>query len=250
MIAPVTRDSWNQLTSALRGFVARRVRDQDADDVVQDTLLRIHRGLPALRDGQRFGPWVYRVARNTITDHLRYRSRAPVVAPASPNSEDVTAPPAEDEEEFQQELLRCLSRFVADLAAPYREAITLTELEGLTQAEAAAMLDVSVSGMKSRVQRGRGLLREMFEACCVLNQDARGRVVQWEPRGRDDDSLAGCGPDGGCSPARPAAIFSVQKQPGANTLVITEEMDRVPLGRDAPRCEAVMNKKRGSLHAD
>ena len=71
---------------------------------------------------------------------------------------------------------------MACLPSPYREAITLTELEGLTQAEAARMVGISVSGMKSRVQRGRARLREMFEACCEIALDGRGAVMQCEPR--------------------------------------------------------------------
>jgi RNA polymerase sigma-70 factor (ECF subfamily) len=75
--------------------------------------------------------------------------------------------------------------FVARLPSPYREAITLTELEGLTQREAAEMLGISVSGMKSRVQRGREKIREMFEECCRISVDCRGRVVECEPRALD-----------------------------------------------------------------
>ena len=57
------------------------------------------------------------------------------------------------------------------------------KLEGLTQSDAAEMLGISVSGMKSRVQRGREKLREMFDQCCEISVDCRGRVVGYEPRG-------------------------------------------------------------------
>jgi RNA polymerase sigma-70 factor (ECF subfamily) len=75
---------------------------------------------------------------------------------------------------------------VARLASPYREAITLTELRGLTQKDAAEMLGVSLSGMKSRVQRGREKIREMFDECCAISVDCRGRVVECESRALDD----------------------------------------------------------------
>ena len=57
-----------------------------------------------------------------------------------------------------------------------------TELEGLTQKEAADMLGISLSGMKSRVQRGRARLRAKFEQCCAIAQDARGKVTDCDPR--------------------------------------------------------------------
>jgi RNA polymerase sigma-70 factor, ECF subfamily len=73
--------------------------------------------------------------------------------------------------------------FVAQLASPYREAITLVELEGLTAREAAEMAGISVSGMKSRVQRGREQLRALFDACCEIAIDARGKPTDFAPRG-------------------------------------------------------------------
>jgi RNA polymerase sigma-70 factor (ECF subfamily) len=64
----------------------------------------------------------------------------------------------------------------------YRQAITLVDLEGLTQHEAAARLDLSVSGMKSRVQRGRHQLRDMLEACCTIELDQRRGVTDYDVR--------------------------------------------------------------------
>jgi len=78
------------------------------------------------------------------------------------------------------------------LPSPYREAITLTELEGRTQREAAQMLGISLSGMKSRVQRGRAKLRGMLEACCKVAVDARGKVIACEPR-KGDEPKGCCG---------------------------------------------------------
>ncbi|MFN0248635.1 MAG: sigma factor-like helix-turn-helix DNA-binding protein [Kofleriaceae bacterium] len=68
------------------------------------------------------------------------------------------------------------------LPTPYREAVTLVELEGLTTREAADMVGVSLSGMKSRVQRGRDQLRTLFDDCCEIALDARGKVTDFTPR--------------------------------------------------------------------
>jgi RNA polymerase sigma-70 factor (ECF subfamily) len=70
----------------------------------------------------------------------------------------------------------------------YRQAITLVDLEGLAQHEAAARLGLSVSGMKSRVQRGRHQLRDMLEACCVIALDRRGGVTDYDLRDQPDNS--------------------------------------------------------------
>lgn len=190
MIETQAQTSWRQLTERLRAFVARRVASADVDDVVQDTLLRVRRGLADLVDEERFGPWVYRVTRSAIADHLRARARADREG-AVPVDEDLEAPAAADDDGLGSALVGCLSRFVADLPSPYREAITLTELEGLSQKEAAELLGLSHSGMKSRVQRGRERLRSMFDDCCALSLDARGHVFECEPHSTCETSTEG-----------------------------------------------------------
>jgi len=186
MIEAGWQADWKHLSERLREFVARRIADGDADDVLQDALVRIQEGLPGLRSTERFGPWVYRVTRSAIGDHLRFRARAlesrRTAIDEGFKATSTSGPPDDVDGDLCPGLLRCVSAFVAELPSPYREAITLTELEGLSQREAAAMLGLSISGMKSRVQRGRERLRDLFERCCELTQDARGRVIACEPR--------------------------------------------------------------------
>lgn len=169
---------WRELRTELHRFVGARVAPSDVDDVVQDALASIHRGAASLRDRERFAPWMYRVTRNAIVDH--HRRRRPVAA----LPEEPVADPGDDDDEALAEMLaHCMRAFVAMLPPVYRQAITLVELEGRTQVDAAERLGVSVSTMKSRVQRGRARLRELIEACCVISLDVRGRVIDATPRG-------------------------------------------------------------------
>jgi RNA polymerase sigma-70 factor (ECF subfamily) len=193
MIEARAQAGWKELTERLRAFVGHRVPEADADDVLQDALVRIQKGLPALRDDERFGPWVYRIARSAIGDRLRARAR-PLEDGRTPVDDDIEGNSHDPGDDLTPALVGCLSSFIAELPSPYREAITLTELEGLTQKAASEMLGVSLSGMKSRVQRGRARLREMFDRCCEMTQDARGRVIGCEPR-------AGCSPAADATPA-------------------------------------------------
>jgi RNA polymerase sigma-70 factor (ECF subfamily) len=182
MIEAAARGAWRELEAKLRPFIARRLRrPEDVDDIVQDVFLRMQRGLPVLRDEERFGPWVYQVARSAVADHHRRAAKLPLAASdaarlvASEQDSDQSAT-------FECELASYVALFVAMLPSPYREALTLTELEGLTQKLAADMLGISLSGMKSRVQRGRQQLRKALEDCCHIALDARGRVVECEVR--------------------------------------------------------------------
>lgn len=179
--------AWSGLAAKLRPFVARRVAPADVDDVVQDIFLRIQTNVGALRQSERFGPWVYQVARSAIADHRRRVARHPFASTDAP--EAASEEPTDD---TAAEVCRCIAPFVARLPSPYREAITLTELEGVSQKDAAAMIGVSVSGMKSRVQRGRERLREMLLACCEIALDPRGGVIACAPRPSSAPS-GGCG---------------------------------------------------------
>ena len=68
------------------------------------------------------------------------------------------------------------------LSGEYRQAVILVDLEGLAQHEAAAQLGLSLSGMKSRVQRGRRQLKGMLEACCTIELDQRRGVLDYAVR--------------------------------------------------------------------
>jgi len=182
VISAEARGAWRELEARLRPYVARRVASTaDTDDVLQDTFMRVHRGVGQLADDERFGAWVYRVAASAIADHRRARGRNPF-APASADSHEPLA--ADPDETLESQLSECVALFVAHLPSPYREAVTLTELQGLTQKDAAQMLGVTLSAMKSRVQRGRDQIRRMFEECCEISLDCRGRVIECTPRGR------------------------------------------------------------------
>lgn len=147
---------------------------------MQDVLVRVQRGLPALRDEERFTSWLFQVARNSVAEHIRARARHPL--PDRELDDDQPATTDDDDREAARALSACVSMFVAQLPSPYREAVTLVELEGLTAREAAEVAGISVSGMKSRVQRGRAQLRKLFDACCEIAVDARGKVTAFSRR--------------------------------------------------------------------
>lgn len=189
MIEADARGDWNEVAARLRPFIARRLSSpSDVDDVLQDVLLRMHRGIATLGEDERFGAWAYRIARNAVIDHQRRQSVR--IAPP-PGIDPEMASPVD----ITEELAPYLAFFVARLPSPYREAITLVELEGMSQVAAAGMLGISISGMKSRVQRGRAKLREQLEACCELAVDARSRLVACRPR-PGSEQPPGCCPMG------------------------------------------------------
>jgi RNA polymerase sigma-70 factor, ECF subfamily len=166
-----------RLYGRMRGFVGRRIGDSDAaDDVAQEVLLRLHRSLGELRLEDRLDAFAYRIARNAIIDHYRSNASAKEIPAAADQltaqidaGGDDRADP--DDARGRQELARCLEPLVRRLPEPYREALTLTDLGQLSQTEAAQVAGLSVSGMKTRVQRARAQVHQLLSVCCEVAQD-------------------------------------------------------------------------------
>ena len=160
----------------LRRFVARRVDNPAAvDDLLQDIYLRIHTHLPGLRDDARLAGWVFQIARNVIIDHYRRQRPTSDLLETLPSSDEL-------EDDTAQRLAASLARMVDCLPAKYREALVLTDLQGLSQPALAERLGLSVSGAKSRVQRGRERLKAMLLDCCHVELDRTGQVLSYEAR--------------------------------------------------------------------
>ena len=197
---------WEALYDNLRGFVGRRVRNPaDVEDLVQRVMLRLVKGLPSLRDSDRLHPFVYRTARNVIVDHYRAaasRRESPAAGSETAGREepDSAALPEDDSAAFE-ELAACLSPMLDRLEPAYREAVVIADLQGATQVDAAARAGISVSGMKSRVQRGRRQLRAALEACCRVHLDRRGGVIDYHPRRDDGCACGSCAEEGEATPA-------------------------------------------------
>lgn len=187
---------WQELHSNLRVFIARRVRNQaDVDDLVQRVLLQIVKSLDTLRHAERLHAWVYRTARHVIVDYYRAAgSRRELAAGDASDLEAADAAPAvsfdDDEGAALRELATCLAPMLRQLSPAYRDAIRTVDLEGSTQHDAAERAGVSLSGMKSRVQRGRQQLRAVLEACCRVDLDQAGAISSYTPR---DPGACGCG---------------------------------------------------------
>lgn len=168
------QESWERVAGALRAFVARRVPGSDADDVLQEALLRVHQRIGQLQDEERLVPWLYQVTRNVVTDYYR-RPAAPATLPEQ--EAEQLAEPAEPDESERELLQRCVLQFVDAVPEPNRTALRRVDVDGTPLTELAASLAIPLPTAKARVQRGRRQLREALESCCKLERDGRGRVV-------------------------------------------------------------------------
>ena len=191
MVPKTTEELWQLLHEGLQAFIAKRVDDHGhVDDLLQEVFMRVHRQIDSVNDPRRVVSWIYQITRNTIIDHYRKPGRQREI-PTGLSSEremrDETSqkPERADRTEVEQarsELAGCLGPMIERLSQDYRDAITLVEIDGLTQQAAAMQIGISLSGMKSRVQRGRKQLKQMLQDCCLIELDRRGGVTEYHPR--------------------------------------------------------------------
>jgi len=174
-----TERVWEEFHAPLQQFIRRRVSDEDtAEDVLQDVFLKIHQRMDALKDVRKLEGWIYQITRNAIIDS--YRSRRPTTPL---DAEEVLDLPEElPDDDIVSELLPCVRAMVKSLPEPDRQALVLTEYQGLTQKELSERLGLSFSGAKSRVQRAREKLKQMLLDCCHFEVDRRGHVIDYQPR--------------------------------------------------------------------
>ena len=178
----VSEQLWADYRQQLYFFVLKRVSDPHiAEDIVQDVMIKAFTSRDSLRDDTKVEAWLYQISRNAITDYYCAHKEAGALP------DENLLPEAGKDEDVRQELAACCIRpFVEQLPTPYKEAIMLSELAGLTQAEVAQKQGISLSGAKSRVQRGRQLLKGALLQCCQFEIDQLGKVVEYEPQQQCD----------------------------------------------------------------
>lgn len=173
-----TENVWDTFNLRLKQFILKRVPDgQSAEDILQDVFLKIHMHIRTLKDEEKFQGWMYQIARNAIYDYYRQKFETTSDIPEMPYiPEDML------DEDVVQELAPCIREMINQLPPHYKQAIILTEYEGLTQRELAERLDLSFSGAKSRVQRAREKLKMMLLDCCHFQFDRLGKVIDYQSR--------------------------------------------------------------------
>ena len=193
----LTEQMWREVIAQLRAFVRRRIANPDrADDLVGEILLRIHRTCTRSTTGSawRTGCLGSR-AMPSSTSTAGPRATASSSSDAeTPPSSPPSRTPIEDPVGGAARSCALSAPAAGGLPPEQRRAVEMIDLDGMAQADAARSEGVSVSGMKSRVQRGRRRLAELLGQCCALTLDARGVPMDYTPPRRGSDcGDCGCG---------------------------------------------------------
>lgn len=180
--------AWREFAGELRTFIGRRVaRPEDADDILQLVALRLTQNSATDRDRRTLLAWLYTVTRNAITDY--YRSavhRREIAADGVPETPVLDLADEADAEQALAGLAACVRPLLGLLPEDQAAAVALVDLGGVSQVQAARTAGISVSGMKSRVQRGRRGIQDAIMACCEIQLDVRGAVQDFHPHAGAD----------------------------------------------------------------
>jgi len=147
-------------------------RPEDAEEVAQETLLKVFENFDQLREPERVRAWVFRIAKNACLMQRRKSVFAPAhelsldELPPTVEVSDAAGPP--DSELLRSELRAVVDRIIAELPQAYRAVVLLRDLEELSTEEAAQILDLSTDVVKTRLHRGRLAMRQKLD-CYVHN---------------------------------------------------------------------------------
>lgn len=169
---------WKDLHSQLEGFVYQKVRDKEvAKDLIQEVFIKVQANIDTLKDDTRVTSWIFQITRNAIADHYRQlKNKQTAALPLDHLGENLLL---ENQDPVTEEFAQCILPLIWMLPTKYREALLVSEIEGLSQKEMAMKLGISYSAAKSRVQRGRTLLKGLLLQCCEIETDCYGNVVDY-----------------------------------------------------------------------
>jgi RNA polymerase sigma-70 factor (ECF subfamily) len=168
---------WRTYHKQLHTFIQKRISDSSvADDILQEVFIKIHTRIDSLQENKKVKAWLFQITRNTIIDYYRKVNLFTEAYDEFADLEDENHPVA------LQDIQSCIVPMIKSLPKDYRDALFMTELSGLSQKELAEKLQISYSAAKSRVQRGRSLLKDALSNCCSFEHDSKGRLIDYEKK--------------------------------------------------------------------
>jgi RNA polymerase sigma-70 factor (ECF subfamily) len=183
---------WHQYEISLRSFLYKNLKNQsDVDDILQDVMLKTHQNLHTLSDVSKLKSWLFQIANNAMMDF--YRKQRP--------SEEVTDEHlgfSESEVSLIEQMGPCIEPFINCLPQQQKELLIAVDIEGISQKEYALSVGENYSTIKSRAQKSRNSLYELFNQCCSFTRDAQGNLLDMNKRancqvpGRDGDTTQHC----------------------------------------------------------
>ncbi len=172
----LTENIWNDFHKELKNFIQKKVKDENiANDILQDVFIKIIDNSDKIEKATSVQNYIYAIARNATNDHFRNIVR-------NTDIENKFLPFTGEETQSLNTTIAecCIKPFIKQLPDKYQVALTKSEFENISQKDLAEQLNISYSGAKSRVQRGKEKLKELILACCNFPSDSYGNLRDTE----------------------------------------------------------------------
>lgn len=180
---------YKQFHSDLLGYVKSKVRSrEDAEDILQNVFIKISSNIDKLTEDVKLKSWIFTITRNAIIDYYRVNATKKKVGVPEEIDENVLEL---EEPDPTKGLDQCMNSMISLLPEEYRDIIIDSEIKGIKQKDLADKYEMAYPSMRSRVQRGRERLKQLFYNCCHIETDKHGNILA--AQGRTD-----C--DGPCKP--------------------------------------------------
>jgi len=162
-----TQQIWNTYSDELYFFILKKVRNKNnANDIFQNTFLKIHKNLFQLKNDAKVKAWVFQIARNEIVNYMNQE----MVYVENVKPEKETSPQ-------KQQQMCCFDTFINDLPKIYRDVVELVYIKGKKQKEVAITLEISLENVKARLKRAKEILKKNFNECCKYQLDKHGKLI-------------------------------------------------------------------------
>lgn len=164
-----TKEVWKLYSDDVKRFIVSKVHETTiAENILQDTFIKVHTKLHTLNDLTKLKSWIFTIARNSIMDHFKKANKTFEFADFE--SETTVLENVHTEQD-------CLQGILQSLPKKYRNPLFLSDIKGLKQAEVANQLNQNLPTTKSQIQRARKLIAQGFMDCCGLVLNDHGNLV-------------------------------------------------------------------------
>jgi len=164
-----TKEVWKLYSDDVKRFIVSKVHETTiADDILQDTFIKVHTKLHTLNDLTKLKSWIFTIARNSIMDY--FKAKKMTFEFADFESETTVLENVHTEQD-------CLQGILQSLPKKYRNPLFLSDIKGLKQAEVANQLNQNLPTTKSQIQRARKLIAQGFMDCCGFVLNEQGHLV-------------------------------------------------------------------------
>jgi RNA polymerase sigma-70 factor, ECF subfamily len=171
--------TWEDLNKHLLFFIKKRIKNkEDAEDILQDVYIKLHKNIDGLTDEEKLVSWIYQITRNTINDCYKKCYRLKKVEFEEYHIELTQ----EEEENLNDEILISMKKIIEELPKDSKELIKLYEFEDMSHKEISKKLEIKENTSKSRLKRAKEKLKNQLDECCVFQIDKFGNVLDYRKK--------------------------------------------------------------------